>query len=198
MPSGAAAPPSNVPPPPPNPTRIDHQAGSSQARVILGGPLPGLVSEDRFPLSVANAVLGGSGFRLFREIRDKRGLSYDPGPGMAQFPDAGLWMVSAGTAPENVALMIELFTAELERIRTEPVSADELTNARNYLEGSLVVGLETPIAQAGQMIRDEKFGSPVLSDEHKAGIRRVTADDVLRVCRDYLDPARATTVVVAP
>src|SRR5690606_36536047 len=75
--AGQPAPPSDVPPPPPNPGRIEEQAGSAQARVVLGGPLPGLRSEDRFPLSVANAVLGGSGFRLFREIRDLRGLSYD-------------------------------------------------------------------------------------------------------------------------
>jgi predicted Zn-dependent peptidase len=196
--AGEAAPPSDIPPPPPTSQRLDHRAGSAQARVIIGGPLPGLGSEDRFPLTVANAVLGPSGFRLFREIRDLRGLSYDPSPGQMLFPDAGVWLAAAGTDPSNVDQVIELLRTELVRLREEPLRSEELENAKNFLEGSLVVGLETPMAQSGQMIRDEAFGSPVLSEEHRQGIRRVTADDVQRVARAYLDPDRATLVVVQP
>ena len=61
-----------------------------------------------------------------------------------------------------------------------------------------MIGLETPSAQAGQMIRDEAFGSPVLSEEHRAGTERVTVEDVQRVARAYLDPEQATLVVVQP
>jgi predicted Zn-dependent peptidase len=198
MPAGEAAPPSDVPPPPARAQRIDHQAGSAQARVVIGGPLPGLRSEDRFPLSVANAVLGPSGFRLFREIRDVRGLSYDPGPAQMLFPDAGVWMAAAGTDPRNVDLVIDLLRSEHVRLREERLSEEELANAKNFLEGSLVVGLETPIAQSGQMIRDEAFGSAVLSDAYREGIRNVTADDVQRVAQAHLDPDRATLLVVQP
>jgi predicted Zn-dependent peptidase len=198
MVAGAAAPPSDVPPPPPRARRIDHRAGSAAARIILGAPLPGLRSEDRFPLSVANAVLGPSGFRLFREIRDLRGLSYDPSPGQTLFPDAGIWLAAAGTDPRHVETVIDLLRAQFVRLRQEPIGDDELVNAKNYLAGSLVIGLETPSAQAGQMIRDEAFGSPVLSEEHREGTERVTVEDVQRVARAYLDPEQATLVVVQP
>jgi predicted Zn-dependent peptidase len=196
--AGEATPPSNVPPPPVRAQRIDEKAGTAQARVVIGGPTPGLASEDRFPLTVINAVLGPSGFRLFREIRDLRGLSYDPSPGLMLFPDAGVWMAACGTDPANRDQVIDLFRAELNRLREEPLSNEELANAKEFLEGSLVVGLETPIAQSGQMIRDEAFGSPVLSPEHLEGIRRVTADDVLRAARAHMDPDAATLVVVEP
>ncbi|MCC6176877.1 MAG: insulinase family protein [Chloroflexi bacterium] len=198
MPAGEAAPPSNVPPPAARHERVAEKAGSAQARVILGGPLPGLRNDVRFPLSVANAILGGSGFRLFREIRDLRGLSYDPSPGMSQFPDAGIWLTSAGTDPVNVETVADLLTREVRRLSEEPISAGDLENAKNYLEGSLVLGLETPAAQAGQMVRDEVFGSPVLSAAHRLGIRRVTADDVLEAARTYLRPEDGTLVVVQP
>jgi predicted Zn-dependent peptidase len=198
LPAGEAAPPSDVPPPPAVARRIDERAGSAQARVIIGGPLPGLRSEDRFPLTVANAVLGGSGFRLFREIRDTRGLSYDPAPGIVQFPDAGLWMGAAGTDPANVDTVVEIFQREFQRLADEPVSNEELANAKNYLDGSLVVGLETFSAQSGQLIRDEVFGVRVLSSEHREGIQRVTAQDVQRVAREHLHPDTATIVVVKP
>jgi len=198
LPAGEPAPPSDVPPPPPNPRRIEERAGTSQARVIMGGPLPGLRSEDRFPLAVANAVLGGSGFRLFREIRDLRGLSYDPSPGVMQFPDAGLWLAAAGTDPANVDTVVEILEREMSRLADEPVSDEELANAKNYLDGSLVVGLETFSAQAGQMVRDETFGVRILSNDHREGIQRVTKDDIQRVAREHLQPDTATVVVVRP
>ena len=198
LPAGEAAPPSDVPPPPAAARRIDERAGSAQARVILGGPLPGLRSPDRFALSVANAVLGGSGYRLFREIRDLRGLSYDPAPGVMQFPDAGVWMAAAGTDPVNVDTVIELLEAQMRRLADEPLTDAELTNAKNYLDGSLVVGLETFAAQAAQIIRDETFGVRVLSRAHREGILAVTTEDVQRVAREHLHPESATVVVVRP
>ena len=198
MPTGQAAPPSDVPPPPPNPGRIEEQAGSAQARVIMGGPLPGLRSDDRFALSVANAVLGGSGFRLFREIRDLRGLSYDPSPAVVQFPDAGLWMAAAGTDPVNVDTVVQIIDEQVRRLSDEPLSHEDLSNAKAYLDGSLVVGLETFAAQTFQMIRDETYGVRVLSQEHRDGIQRVTTDDVQRVARMYLRPDVATLVVIRP
>ena len=198
MPRGEAAPPSNLPPPPPRAQRVDQKAGTSQARVILGGPLPGLRSEDRFPIAVAIAVLGPSGFRLFRQIRDLRGLSYDPSPGQMLFPDAGVWLGAAGTDPSNVDTVVDLLRAEFARLREETLSDEDVVNAQNYLTGSLVIGLEAPIAQSGQMIRDEAFGSPVLSEEYRQGIRALRADDVQRVAQAYLDPDEATLVVVQP
>jgi predicted Zn-dependent peptidase len=198
LPAGEVAPASDVPPPRPNPGRIDGQAGSSQARVIVGGPLPGLRDEDRFPLSVANSVLGGSGMRLFREIRDLRGLSYDPAPAVVQYPDAGLWMAAAGTDPVNIDTVIEILEREIRRLSEEPLSDDDLENAKNFLDGSLVVGLETFSAQAFQLVRDESYGVRVLSLAHREGIQRVTRDDVLRVAQNYLRPETATLVVVQP
>jgi len=196
--AGQPAPPSDIPPPPPNPGRIEEKAGSAQARVVMGGPLPGLRSEDRFPLSIANAVLGGSGFRLFREIRDLRGLSYDPSPAVVQFPDAGLWMAAAGTDPVNIDTVVEIMDREIRRLADEPLSVEDLTNAKDYLDGSLVVGLETFAAQTFQMIRDETYGVRVLSQQHRDGIQRVTAEDVQRVAQTYLRPDEATLVVIRP
>jgi zinc protease len=165
---------------------------------MMGGPLPGMRSEVRFPLAVANAVLGGSGFRLFREIRDLRGLSYDPSPGVIQFPDAGLWLAAAGTDPANVETVLEILEREMRRLADEPVSDEEFANAKNYLDGSLVVGLETFSAQAAQLVRDEIFGVRILSNEHREGIQRVTREDVQRVAREHLRPDTATVVVVRP
>ena len=60
------------------------------------------------------------------------------------------------------------------------------------------MGLETFAAQSFQMIRDETYGVRVLSQAHREGIRRVTAQDVQRVAQSYLRPTAATLVVIRP
>ena len=115
-----------------------------------------------------------------------------------QFPDAGLWMAAAGTDPVNVETVVEIIEREIRRLADEPLTDDDLRNAKDYLDGSLVVGLETFSAQAFQMIRDETYGVRVLSQAHRDGIQSVTAEDVQRVARTYLRPDEATLVVIRP
>ena len=117
---------------------------------------------------------------------------------MVQFPDAGLWMAAAGTDPANIDTVVEIIDREIRRLSDEPLGDEDLTNAKDYLDGSLVVGLETFAAQTFQMIRDETYGVRVLSQEHRDGIQRVTAQDVQRVARQYLRPDEATLVVIRP
>ena len=115
-----------------------------------------------------------------------------------QFPDAGLWMASVGTDPVNIDTVIGLLETEFRKLAEVPLTDEELSNAKNYLDGSLVVGLETFSAQAFQMIRDETYGVRVLSLAHREGIQRVAATDVQRVAQTYFRPESATLVVVQP
>jgi predicted Zn-dependent peptidase len=107
-------------------------------------------------------------------------------------------MAAAGTDPANVDEVIQIMDREVRRLADEPLSDEDLTNAKAYLDGSLVVGLETFSAQAFQMIRDETYGVRVLSQAHRDGIQRVTTDDVQRVATQYLRPDGATLVVIRP
>jgi predicted Zn-dependent peptidase len=68
-----------VPPPAPRYQRIDLQAGASQGRVLVGAAVPGLDSQDQYPLDVMAEILGSSGRRLTSDLRDSRGLVADAG-----------------------------------------------------------------------------------------------------------------------
>jgi zinc protease len=107
-------------------------------------------------------------------------------------------MAAAGTDPANVDTVVEIIEREIRRLSDEPLNDEDLTNAKDYLDGSLVVGLETFAAQTFQMIRDETYGVRVLSQQHRDGIKRVTAQDVQRVAQTYLRPDEATLVVIRP
>ena len=86
---------------------------------------------------------------------------------------------------------------ELTRIRESEVSEAELSLAVSYLDGVFPIRFETTAAVAGGLANLEIFRLPSdYFDSYRAHVRAVTAEDVLRVAREHLDPARLQIVVV--
>ena len=84
----------------------------------------------------------GEGYssRLFREVRDRRGLAYSIGSAFASYSDAGTWNVWAGVAPERLESALEVIGDVLRDVRESGVGDDEMEAAREHLRGSLVLG----------------------------------------------------------
>jgi zinc protease len=173
---------------------VELPLGSEQSHIYIGVPVPGVATEDRAPLRVLNAVLGRTSGRLFSEIRDKRGLAYSAYSSVSQFVDGGVFYVYAATTPTSADAVVELLKAELERIREQPIDALELQNAIGGEIGSRVIGVETSANEALYMARDTVFGIPP-REIQAAQTRAVTAADIQRVARKYLDPERFSVIV---
>jgi predicted Zn-dependent peptidase len=168
--------------------------GAEQSHIYIGMPVPGVATGDRAALRVLNAVLGRTSGRLFSEIRDRRGLAYSAYSSVSQFVDGGIFYVYAGTTPKSADAVLGLLKSELQRIREQPIDALELQNAIGGEIGSRVIGVETSANEALFMARDTVFGIPpreVQADQ----MRAVTAEDVQRVARNYLDPNRFSVIV---
>jgi predicted Zn-dependent peptidase len=183
--------------PAPSAQTVALDQGTDQAHVYIGAPITGVGQADRAPLRVLNAILGRTSGRLFTEIRDKRGLAYTAYSSVAQFVDGGIFMVYAGTKPSTAQQVLDLLKAELQRIREQPIDAAELQNAVDGEIGSRTLALEASANEALYMARDAMFGAPS-REVQAAEVRAVTAEDIQRVARTYLDPARLTIVVAAP
>src|SRR5262249_31443173 len=136
--------------------------------------------------------------RLFTEIRDRRGLAYSVGSGIIRLTDAGVWVASAGVDSDNVELVTELILTEMRRLRDEPLTQQELDEAKSYLEGRSVLGLETNLGQARRFARQEALGVREPIAEYLQGIQAVSPDDVQRVARAYFDLQNYALVVVEP
>jgi predicted Zn-dependent peptidase len=180
--------------PTPTARKVALSLGSDQSHIFIGAPVPGVAAEDRAPLRVLNAVLGRSSGRLFSEIRDRRGLAYSAYSTVSQFVDGGIFTVYAGTTPRSADVVLELLQAELQRIREQPIDALELQNAIGGEIGARTIGVETSVNEALYMARDTVFGVPP-REIQAAQIRAVTAADVQRVARRYLDPTRFSIIV---
>jgi predicted Zn-dependent peptidase len=182
--------------PQPTARTVELPLGTDQSHVFIGAPVPGVATEDRAPLRVLNAVLGRTSGRLFTEVRDRRGLAYTAYSSVSQFVDGGIFMVYAGTTPKTADAVLDLLKSELERIREQPVDPAELQNAIGGEVGSRTIGVEASANEALYMARDTMFGVPP-REIQAAQTRAVTAADIQRVARRYLDPSRFTVVVTA-
>jgi len=155
---------------------------------------------DRFALVVLNTVLGrGMSSRLFREVRERRGLAYSVGSGVARYNDVGAMTISAGVTLDHLEEATSVIRDELYRLTTEPVGDEEMTKARDYAVGSFRLGLESTMAlaqRAGESLLMTGEIEPV--DDVVAALAAVTADDVQRVARRLFRPGAFAMAVVGP
>ena len=155
---------------------------------------------DRYALSLLNQVLGsGMSSRLFVEVRERRGLAYSVGSGVGRFRDTGHLSIGAGVTKENLVETIEVTLAEVNKLTTDLVGAEELAKAREHATGSFRLSLETAQSHAhrtGSMLLSE--GRIRTVDEHLAGLQAVTADDVRRVAQRVVRPGNLAISVVGP
>jgi zinc protease len=146
-----------------------------------------------------DTILSAQGGRLFYELRDKQALAYSVTGFSAEGLARGMVGAYIATDPTNETRAAEGLALELERIRKEPVSVDELERARRYLIGNYEIALQTNAAIAENMMFNELYGLGYLEGRRFAEqIRSVAAEDVQRVAERYLDATMRVEAVIGP
>ncbi|MBW2289287.1 MAG: insulinase family protein [Deltaproteobacteria bacterium] len=156
---------------------------------------------DRVAVNIMNSILGGSGFssRLMASVRADAGLTYGVHSGFGMRRQPSLFVVSTFTRVAEVRTVVDLLLAELERMRTEPPSEDELAPARTLVTGSFSLGLETSDAVIGGLVDLDVHGLPEDSlDTYRSRVRAVTVEDTAREALRRLHPGRVAIVLVGP
>ncbi|MGC1853633.1 MAG: pitrilysin family protein [Solirubrobacterales bacterium] len=160
----------------------------------------GIVRDDerRYALAVLDSIFGGStSSRLFREVREKRGLAYSVGSYNEQYTDSGLVATYVGTREDNVEEACTVIGAELERLRTEPVSDGELARAKENVKGRLVLSSESTAARMSRISRATLFDLPIESlDAMLAKVDAVTVDDLSGLASELYGADRLSAACV--
>ena len=170
----------------------------AQAQILMGSLAPALTDPDYPAVKVLGTVLGGGmAGRFFSELRDQAGLAYTTGTEYPTRVDNSCFLAHLGTAPENAARAEIALREQLERVRREPVSEEELRVAKAFLLGNLAMDRRTNARQAWYLAayEEDSVGHEFLG-RYVDAVRAVTAADVQRVARDYLAVIR--TVIVQP
>ena len=171
---------------------------TEQFHICFGAP--GIVREDerRYALAVLDSIFGGStSSRLFREIREKRGLAYAVGSYNEQYTDTGLVATYVGTRADNVEEACSVIGAELARLRSEPVSAEELARGKESVKGRLVLSSESTAARMTRISRATLFGLPIDTlDEMLAKVDAVSVDDLTALAAELYGAERLSAACI--
>ncbi|MCY3846738.1 MAG: pitrilysin family protein [Acidobacteria bacterium] len=172
----------------------------NQGRVSIGHLGTTRDNPDRHALTVMNDILGGGGFsaRLLTRIRSDEGLAYGAYSsfGLGTYYE-GTFRASFQSRSETVARAAAIVLEEIDRIRSEPVSEAELaTSIASFVE-TFSRNFSSATSTAGLFANDEYTGrDPSYIATYRERIASVTADEVLRVAREYLQPDRLVLLVV--
>jgi predicted Zn-dependent peptidase len=159
---------------------------TEQAHLVLGGEAFDRGDDRRFAFGLLNHVLGGGmSSRLFREVREERGLAYAVYSFRMPYADSGAFGVYVGTTPHQAPLVLDIIRAELTKAVDEGLTAEELERAKGHTKGSLALSMEDTNSRMVRLGRHELTGVDHLSlDEAVARIEAVSLDEVHAVAKD--------------
>ncbi|HWH27618.1 MAG TPA: pitrilysin family protein [Mycobacteriales bacterium] len=187
-----------LPEPPRGPALLLDRPGAVQTTLRASAPAPSRAEADSAPFVLANLVFGGYfSSRWVANIREDKGYTYSPHAVVEHPPAGSRLVVSADVAtPTTAAALVETWY-ELGRVATQPVTQDELDQARRYAIGSLALGTASQAGLASTLSQLAAAGLGVewLRDQPER-LAQVTVDDALEAASRYLAPQRLTTVLV--
>ncbi|HEY3167463.1 MAG TPA: pitrilysin family protein [Candidatus Binatia bacterium] len=171
----------------------------TQANIVLGHNGVTRGNPDYYAIQVMNYILGGGGFssRVMDSIRNERGLAYSVHSFFSAEKSHGTFQFVMQTKNETAQDAIRLAIEEIRRIREQPVSEQELSDAKDYLIGSFPLRFDTNHKVASFLAQVEFFQLGLdYPDRYSDLIRKVTREEVQRVAKQYLEPEKLITVIV--
>jgi predicted Zn-dependent peptidase len=157
-------------------------------------------SDERFAMSALSNILGGGmSSRLFQEVREKRGLAYAVYAYHQGYSDAGAVKMYVGSTTGNIEEAARIIAEQLDRIRDETVTEEELQRTKEQLKSSTILALESTAARMTRVGRSVITGSELLTPEEiSARIDAVTAEDVKRLANKHLKLDNMYLAAVGP
>ncbi len=165
---------------------------TEQVHIALGVRTVATNHQDRYPLSILAAILGGGmSSRLFHEVREKRGLGYYVRTMSDHYQDCGSLVSTAGIDPKRIEDAVKVIVEEYEKIADghSPVTDEELKKAKEFAKGHLVLEMEDSRSVAGFYASQELLEKRIDNlEEVLLKIEKVTKDQVLEAAKTYLRP----------
>ncbi len=154
---------------------------------------------DYFAVEVLNEAFGG-GFssRLFRVLRTQEGLAYAVGGGIGSaFDHPGILRLGIGTKSATTAAAIEGLNRQVNQLLSNPINEEELKQAKDAILNTFVFNFDSKEKVLREQMTYEFYGYPLdFLDRYRAGVEKVSTQDLARVAKKYFHPGQFSTLVV--
>jgi zinc protease len=181
--------------------RVTLQRQAQLPIVYLAWHVPNHTSADAPALDLLSTVLsGGRASRLYRHLVYERQLALEAGGDYSYFSiDPNVFWFWATPLPGQTPETLEKeLLAEMEALKTEPVTEEELTRAKNQVEAAMVFQEDSIYRRASLVARFETIGGYAKKDEFLTSMRAVTAADLQRVAKSWFPPALKNAGILVP
>jgi predicted Zn-dependent peptidase len=126
--------------------------------------------------------------RLFEEVREKRALCYEISTDARKYKNSGAFVIHAGLNKDKIKVALASIFKELQKIKKIKVSDKELTRAKDYMLGQIVMGLERPQGRMFYLAENYlSLGKIYSLKEIKEEIKKITADDIIGLAKDIFN-----------
>ena len=169
--------------------------------LLIGYHVPNLSDPDCYVLEVLAAVLsGGRSSRFYRNLVQEKQLALSADTDYSlDSHDPGLFYLIAEVFPGKEPAEVEAaLNQEIERLQKEPVGERELEKTKNQLEAEFVYAQDSLFYQAMLLAQYEIAGEWKMADDYVPSVRKVTAQDIMRVAKKYLLPDNRTVGILIP
>ena len=154
---------------------------------------------DYYAAYLLNHILGGGGFtsRLYKEIREKRGLVYSVYSYLLPLDYSSLWLGAAATDNKSVKDTIKIIKSEWSRMQDYQITQEQLQSARDNIKGSFSLRFNNTASIAGMLLEIQRKGLGINYIQNRENIYdMITINDINRVAKKWLDPKSLTFVIV--
>jgi predicted Zn-dependent peptidase len=171
-----------------------------QVHICISTPGLAVSHPQRESLHILHAILGGGvSSRLFQEVRERRGLAYSIYTCPSSFQDGGLFTIYAATGAQNAPKVVELVFKEMQKLKKQGVSADEMKKAKEHIKGSILLSMESSGNRMSQIAKEElSFGGPVRLEEILNRIQRVTLKQIHTMANTLFDLQKTSLTAIGP
>jgi len=158
-----------------------------QVQLCMGVPAHPIAHEKRHAGYILNTLLGGGmSSRLFQNIRERQGLAYSIYSDLNPYRDTGCLAVYAGTSLASASKVVQSVISEFRKLKSEPVSEEELSRSKAQLKGSLMLSLESSTARMSNLARQEMYFDRFYDlDELIEKIEAVTSEDLTHLANEF-------------
>jgi zinc protease len=174
---------------------------STQTHILLGQPGMKRGDADYFPLYVGNHILGGSGLvsTLFKEIREKRALSYSAYSYFSPMRENGPFLAGLSTRADQADEAIKVLRENIQRFIKNGPSSSELNAARKNITGGFPLRIDSNSSILGYVAVIGFYNLPLnYLDNFNANIESVSIKDIKEAFARRIDPNKLVTVMVGP
>jgi zinc protease len=169
-----------------------------QTVVTFGGPGVRRHDPNFMAAYVVNHILGGGGLssRLYREVREKRGLAYSIYQSLLWMDHSALFIGNTGTRADRAGETVDAIEKEIRRMAEEGPTQKELDEAKSYLKGSQMLALDTSSKLAGALLQYQLDKLPIdYIEKRNALVDAVTLDDAKKAAQKLWGQGLLTVIV---